>query len=125
MAYVEVSAKALEDFLASKGFTRGVQRSEVVYDRVHHRCPHVTVRVYTSLRDGAERARACGKDAIRVVAFRRTTDGRGDRGVAKATRVFRTGTVDGVLARLYERMRSTYGQATLVVERYPCPACSG
>lgn len=123
MSYVEVPRQALEDFLQSKGFVRGVQRSEVVYDRKHHICPHVTVRVYTSLRDGAEQARACGKDAIRVVAFRRTPDGNGDRGVAKAQRVFRTGTVEKVLARLYERMREIYGVANRFVCSVSCREC--
>jgi len=108
--YVEVPSEVIESFLSGKRFVRGVQGSEVVYSFAHLRDAAVKVKVYTSIRVGATRARGCGEDAIRVVVC-------GERpgrswGIAKLPRVYRTGNVDAVLARLHARMREAYTIAT-------------
>lgn len=107
--YVEVPAEAMFEFLRSKGFFLApVHRSrrEIVYERSNHIDARYKVLVYTSIAQGNARARKLGADAIRVVAI--WDDGRSTRGVAKTKRVFRTGTVEGVLARVHERMREAY-----------------
>lgn len=105
--FVEVPAATLEAFLQAKGFERTLRRSEVVYVRKHHRDPRYIVSVFTSITNGASRARGLGQDAIRVSAFMELGEGR-TRGIAKAQRVYRTGSVDGILERLYQRMRDAY-----------------
>jgi hypothetical protein len=110
--FVVVPAEAMFRFLEGKGFIRtsGVSRREVVYERRHHVDPRYVVLVYTSIAAGQNTARRRGGDAIRVVAIREGDRERGEtnRGVAKTKRVFRTGTVEGVLARTLERMREAY-----------------
>lgn len=108
--YVEVPSGRFEDFLRGKGFERTVRRGEVVYLRRHHRDSRYVVAVYTTISDGAARARPIGKDAIKVSAFMFVdpADPIRTRGIAKCQRVFRTGTVEGVLERVYMRMREAY-----------------
>jgi hypothetical protein len=109
--FVSVPAETFFAFLSGKGFVRCPDgrrsRREVVYERTNHNDGRYKVLVYTSIATGRARARACGKDAIRVVAI--FEDGKGySRGAAKTKRVFRTGTVEGVLERTYQRMREAY-----------------
>lgn len=107
--FVEVPAELLEKFLASKGFERGTYGREVVYRRRHDRDPSYVVVVYTSIPINGAQTRGLGEDAIRVSAFQEIGgDGSNTRGVAKCQRVYRTGTVQGVLERTYERMREAY-----------------
>ena len=105
--YVEVPAEAIEEFLRSKGFTRTIQRNEVVYERPHHQWPVVKVKVYTSIKDGQAVARKRGKDSIKVCAV---YDGKKRRpfGIGKFPRVMRTGDTQKVLDRMYERMVAAY-----------------
>jgi len=110
--FVPVPAAAIRSRLAGAGFllvpgTRG----EEVYERPHDRDARYVVRVYSSIQRGEEEARDCGEDAIRVVAL--FVDGKyysppRTVPIFKATRVHRTGTVDGVLDRLIERAREAY-----------------
>jgi hypothetical protein len=108
--FVEVPAELLAKFLESKGFERGVFGREVVYRRRHDKDPSFVVCVYTSISaNGATQARGLGQDAIRVTAYQELSpDGTSTRGVAKCQRVYRTGTVQGVLERTYGRMREAY-----------------
>ena len=124
--FVEVPAEAIRARLHAAGFTETSFCGEVVFVREHARCKHSQVKVYTSLGVNAEEARACGKDAIRVVAvFERMTPGR-DRpfvkAFAKCKRVYRTGTVEGVLERLVERAREAYGAINEAMKN-PATAC--
>jgi len=110
--YVEIPAETFFAFLEGKGFFRetGRSRREVVYGRAHARDPRYRVLVYTSVAAGNARARKLGADAIRVVAIFDSPGPWGAaRGVFKGKRVFRTGTVDGVLLRVLERAREAYG----------------
>jgi hypothetical protein len=67
--------------------------------------------VYSSIQRGAEEARGCGEDAIRVVAL--FADARHQWPartipIFKATRVHRTGSVEAVLERMVDRAREAY-----------------
>lgn len=107
--YVEVPAETLEAFLAGKGFERTEHHREVVYVRRHHVDSRYRILIYTSIRVGASKARKKGADAIRVCATFTPTDVRAPtRGVAKLPRVYRTGTVEGVLDRVMVRAREAY-----------------
>lgn len=110
--YVDVPAEKMIAFLQSKGFVPALNRSrrEVVYERSHARDPGYRVLVYTSIAQGNMTARKLGQDAIRVCAIYEDV-GR-SFGVAKLPRVFRTGSVDGVLERTYQRMREAYERCT-------------
>ena len=107
--YVEVDSQRFEAFLQGKGFIRNLSSSEVVYDRQHQHCKHITVRVYTSITDGAQEARKRGADAIRVIAF--YDNGKNNFGLAgrdSLARVYRTGSEEKVFERTLERMREAY-----------------
>jgi hypothetical protein len=106
---VVVPAAVLEEFLRSKGFERSVWRGEVVYAKRHEKDRRFVVSVYTTISDGSTRTRRLGEDSIKVSVFMYVDEATGrTRGVAKQARVFRTGTVEGVLERVYERMRAAY-----------------
>lgn len=115
--FVEVPRHAIVEFLKAKGFEEiSSGRSELVYERRHHRDPSLRVRVYTSVQKWATDARGRGEDAIRVVVVR-DDDGAvlgvaGPRSrVRKLARIHRTGSVEKVLVRLLERMRDAYAIA--------------
>ncbi len=104
MSFVQVPAEAIRARLLAAGFRRLEQAGrEEVYGRSHDSDPRYVVKVYTSIREGSELARQRGQDAIRVVAVR------GDRGIFKGQRVYRTGSVSAVLDRMMERAREAYG----------------
>jgi hypothetical protein len=101
--YFAVPAQAIEDFLASKKFERSVQREEVVYSRRSSRNPDVLIKVYTSIRVGAQQVRRSGTDAIRVcVVF---DNGRRSFGIGRFAPVFRVTSAESTLRRLEERLR--------------------
>jgi hypothetical protein len=110
--FVPVPATAIRSRLAGAGFTLiPAARGEEVYERKHDRDPRYVIHVFSSIQRGAEEVRDCGDDAIRVVAL--FVDGKFHSPprtvpIFKATRVYRTGTVDGVLDRMIERAREAY-----------------
>jgi len=108
--YVPVSAQSIENLLSSKGFTRTVQNREVVYVFAHKMDPSVKVKVYTSLRVGADMARGCGQDAIRVCTV--FENDQKSFGIGKFPKVLRTGSEQAVLTRLLERAREAYLRGT-------------
>lgn len=109
--YVEVRRETLETYLQSKGFVRGEFREEVVYTRNHHINPHVHIRVYTSLSTrGHDTARGCGHDAIKVSVFYDNGQGK-SFGIGSFPHVYRTGSEEKVVARMYERMVAAYTRA--------------
>lgn len=111
--FVQVPAAAIRERLAAAGFLLlHAPRGEEVYDRIHDRDPSYIVRVYSSIQRGAEEARDCGEDAIRVVALHIDSKYHSPPLVVpifKATRVHRTGSVEAVLDRMIERAREAYG----------------
>jgi len=109
--YVPVPAHEIESFLAAKGFERTVQRNEVVYVRPHEKDPDVKIKVYTSIRVGAAHARNRGADSIKVCTVVERENGR-SFGIGKFPRIHRTGSVDAILERMYQKMRSAYSRGT-------------
>ena len=111
--FVEVPADVLRQRLTAAGFRLVPEaRGEEVYERAHDRDARYTVKVYSSIQRGAEEARGCGEDAIRVVAlfmenYRFHWPAR-VRPIFKAPRVHRTGSVEAVLERMIERARDAY-----------------
>lgn len=120
--FVAVPAVALAATLAKAGFASKVVGKETVYERANHNCSSFVIRVYSSAKDGATDARGCGLDAIRVCLLWADPTGK-TYGVAKATRVYRTGTVEAVIARMLERMRDLYGLANRLAAAPRCPGC--
>jgi hypothetical protein len=70
--------------------------------------PHTDVLVYTTIQGNEVRSKDA--DAIRVCTVYRPPQGRG-RGLTKDARVFRTGTIEGVVERTKERMRNAWAAA--------------
>lgn len=106
--FIEMPAQAIRSRLAAAGFTRAtsVRGNEEVYDRRHVSDPRYVVRVYSSIHAGMDRARGKGSDAIRVVAL--LVQGNVVQPVYSATRIHRTGSVEGVLDRMITRAREAY-----------------
>jgi len=69
----------------------------------------IDVRIYTSV--VGQEVRGDGKDAIRVCATYNAKDG-SQKGIVKATRVHRTGNIEDIVDRMYERMRTTWKSAS-------------
>jgi len=88
--------------------------AERVYVRTVGDDDRMQVRVYTTVIGGMNgtpfEVRKEGKDAIRVCATYTTRDGK-QRGITKETRVNRTGNIDDIVDRMYQRMRSAYKTA--------------
>ena len=110
--FVQVPAAVLRDRLTAAGFSLVSGSGEEIYVRVHNRDARYVVKVYSSIQRGAGGNIAeCGDDAIRVVAI--WTDDKFSYPprqvpIFKSARVYRTGTVEGVLDRMIERAREAY-----------------
>lgn len=120
--FVEVPSPVLVAFLEKLKFSPTRVGNEVVYERASGQCEHMKLRVYTSIRVGEENARGLGKDAIKVAAFYKR--GTYSKGIAKVARVYRTGTVDGVLLRIKDRILAVAEVANKWLENEKCFACS-
>ena len=107
--YIEVPAPAIEDLLQKKGMTRVKQGNEVVYVKKSKVNPSLLLKVYTSIRDGANAVRPSGRDSIKVcVVF---DDGTRSFGVGKFPPVFRVHSVQSVLDRLDLRLKEAAQRA--------------
>lgn len=130
--YVEIPADRLLGLLRDIGakvtakggaIVEGTMGREVVVDLFP---PHgrTSVRIFTSLASGADAARDCGEDAVRIV-LGTTVDGRW-RPLGESEKILRTAPRDasdrvGVfLERLKERARGVYLEA---LNTPACPAC--
>jgi hypothetical protein len=121
--YIEVPREALTGFLEAKGFQLDpTGRGELVYARTNHNHPHLKVKVYTSLPLVGGDVRGLGKDAIRVCAVYEPPSPARGWGIGKEPRVYRTGSVDKVLARMLERMQEAYGLCNSYAKKH-CPGC--
>lgn len=116
--YIEVNSAHLEDFIKNikfnrpMQFERTVQSNEIVYVLQHHYNKHIFLKIYTSISTQATIARGCGEDAIRVaVVFEKGKKGEPGYksfGIAKLSRIYRTGSEEAVFQRIYDRMREGY-----------------
>lgn len=116
--------------LEAAGFTPSKDdQGEIVYQRQVSRpvgqgrgrtdLAGVLVLVWTSIPPrGALAVRESGKDAIRVCSVYRSDDR--SFGLAKETRVNRTGTIENIVDRTLERARSTWRAA---LDRPTCSSC--
>jgi hypothetical protein len=106
----------------------GLSRPELaerVYTRKVGKDDRMSVRVYTTVIGGENdvpfEVRKEGKDAIRVCAIYETKDG-SSRGIAKETRINRTGNIDDIIDRMHKRMRSVYKTAASGERCHSCNA---
>jgi len=105
--FVQVPATSIRERLVGAGFRLlPAAVGEEVYERTHGRDARYSIKVYSSIRRGADEARGCGKDAIRVVALLTTPNK--VYPIFKSARVYRTGSVEAVLDRMIERAREAY-----------------
>lgn len=133
--FVEIPAETLLselnsicDAIKGKGgkAEKGQQGREVVYDFTPPRAT-ATVRLYTTLSAGAQTARNCGEDAVRIVVGA-MVEGR-FRTLTEPRKMLRTAPqgehherVRTFLDRLTEALRVAYGVALKVPM---CPLCRG
>jgi hypothetical protein len=95
--------------LEAKGFKQDpTAQGELVYVFQHKLDPTMYVKIYTSLPRQRGDTRGCGKDAIRVLLIFKNDRTQKSGCLFKATRVFRTGTQQGVIERTLERAREAY-----------------
>ena len=69
---------------------------------------NIVVNVFTTV--VGQEVRKSGKDAIRVCATYSAKDGT-TKGIVKSTRVHRTGNIEEIVERMYQRMRTTWKAA--------------
>lgn len=110
MSFIVISRDTIDRFLTSKGFTSSFVGGELTYYRHHEEDKSLRVLVYTSIKYGENETQGLGKDAIRVCAVQTLVRNGVSKtyGVMKLSRVHRTGTVNGVLSRMLDRMREAY-----------------
>lgn len=99
------------------GFKADVRGQELVFRRTHHLDPSMSVKVYSSLPARGGDVRGCGEDAIRIFLIWERGDASGC--LYKTSRVFRTGSEQGVLERVLDRIREAYAAGTLRHQRVP------
>jgi len=120
--FVEVPREALVAFLTERHFTPEVRGREVVYTRRARKCEHLTMLVFTSLSVNAAETRGLGKDAIRVrVHFQRGTF---RKFIFTSKSVHRTGSVEGVIARMKDRMLDASREVDQFLAGGGCFECS-
>lgn len=110
--YTEVNRTAFCSALEAKGFAPDPEaRGELVYQFKHKVDPTMFVKVYTSMPLKAGDARACGEDAIRVLLIFKNEHTGKSGCLHKGSRVYRTGTQEGIIERTLERAREAYAAA--------------
>lgn len=107
--FVDVPAASVRQRLGAAGFgLMEADRGEEVYLRIHDKDDRYAIKVYSSIQRGEGAIRGCGADAIRVVALFQPLDK--IYPIFKSARVYRTGSVEGVLERMIERAREAYSR---------------
>lgn len=118
--FVKLDSVTFFAFFTAHGFERLPKTrnsgEEVVFIRRHNHNRNLMVKVYSSVKDGAGEARACGADAIRIVAI--FDNGQRSFGVGKFPRIYRTAPPDmedderqvHVQKRVLDRMREAYAR---------------
>lgn len=110
-------ADSIKDKLTTCGFTQEqVDCGELIFSREVDGTDR-KVLVFSSIGVKSNMVRLVGADAIRVSAI----DGE-ERGVIKNKRINRTGEIDDIVERMYQRMRSSYKEA-LDSHSIKCKSC--
>lgn len=114
-----VLLQSLEDkgFIEEYNNPNALRRERVFYYPITSR-PGMRVVIYSSLE--GDIARESGKDAIRVALLYRSSRDNQERGIAREIRVNRTGEIQDVVARTFQRAHDAYMKAKNP-ER--CPKC--
>lgn len=115
--FVDVPREAFIAKMKEIGFTQmePTRQGELVFARRNHNNEELVVKVYSSIAANASSARACGEDAIRVVAVYDPKPPMRGRGLYKA-KVLRVTSVDGVLERTVARAREAYAKCNEAVK---------
>ena len=96
--------------LESKGFQVDEESTnmchELIYRRQHHLDPTMFIKVCTSLPAKRGDTRKNGADSIKVMLI--FDNGKKSGCLYKASRVFRTGSQEGVIERTIDRAREAY-----------------
>lgn len=98
-------ASRLEGVFLGAKFTKRKSVGEDVYFYPINDNGTLKILVYSSI--VGNEVRGNGKDAIRVALVYENKDGC-EKGLARETRINRTGTVDDIAARVLDRMREAY-----------------
>ena len=113
----KILADKIKEKLTSCGFKQEqTDYSEIVYSRevANTDCK---VLVFTSIGKKSNMVRVVDSDAIRVCSIDED-----QRGVTKDKRVNRVGKIDDIVERMYQRMRTSYGD-TLQAHKIKCKKC--
>ena len=113
----KVLAQKIKDKLNQCGFAQEQSDyDEIIYSRevIDTDCK---VLVFTSIGKRNNQVRMVGSDAIRVCSIDKD-----ERGVTKNKRVNRTGDIEDIIERMYQRMRNSYKE-TLSVYKIKCSKC--
>ena len=113
----KILADKIKEKLTSCGFKQEqTDFSEIVYSREVHDTD-CKVLVFTSIGKKSNMVRIVDSDAIRVSSIDKD-----QRGVTKDKRVNRVGKVEDIVDRMYQRMRSAYGD-TVKSHKIKCDKC--
>jgi hypothetical protein len=118
--FIEVPAESIEMKLMDKGFTPEKQGREVVYTRQGKRADRLTLKVYSSVTEGAATARAKDSDAIRVVLLADVGEGKRPY-ILYQRKILRVNSVEGVLDRIWEACAEAARESLKV--QHVCPRC--
>ena len=118
--FIAVPAEAIEGKLLDKGFTAEKQGREVVYMRRGRMADRLTLKVYSSVTEGASAVRAKDTDAIRVVLAANVGEGKRPY-ILYQRKILRVNSVEGVLARIWEACAEAAQEGLKV--RHVCPVC--
>ena len=102
----DVFCKALESWGFSVDEVSTEKCHELIYRRQHHLDPTMFIKVCTSLPAKRGDTRKNGSDSIKIMLI--FDNGKRSGCLYKATRVFRTGTEEGVIERTLDRAREAY-----------------
>lgn len=111
--YIQVPSEAIHSWAKSKNMVQTTEGNEIVYVA---RSGQRVIKFYTSIRVGNTVVRDCGKDAIRFVlrayaGVDFNTKKKLAFTIGDEPRVYRTGTIDGVLSRIEERYQDLVSRA--------------
>jgi len=96
-------AAGIKSLMDSSGFQQEENIGELVFSREINE--YMRVVVFTSIVGNEVREKDA--DAIRICGVYKTRDGR-ERGIVKASRVYRTGHIESISTRLLNRMRAVW-----------------
>jgi hypothetical protein len=89
--YIQIKLNEFDELLKTEnGWERNIAGKEYVYDYNPPLYPKVIIKVLSSITEGDNVTRSCGKDAIRVFAVVINEAGSVLRGLTKSRRVYRT-----------------------------------